>query len=65
MHLPTHTHTHTRTHRYKNIPLLPELREMIDWVFTDTVLNLFQWITVQKVWFLIYQIKNRREQEKV
>ena len=49
---------------YKSIPLLPELREMIDWVFTDTVLDLFQWLTVQKLWYMIYQIKNRREQEK-
>ncbi|KAL5467471.1 hypothetical protein EMCRGX_G031697 [Ephydatia muelleri] len=49
---------------YKIIPLLPELREMIDWVFTDTVLDLFQWLTVQKLWYLIYHIKSRREQEK-
>ena len=51
--------------RYRLIPLIPELREVMDWVFTDTALTLINWLRVQEIWAQIYQVKVRREREKV
>ena len=50
---------------YRAIPLLPELREVMDWVFTDTALALFHWFRVQEVYAKLYLVKVRREREKV
>ena len=40
--------------RYRWIPLLPEVKEMTDWVFTDSGLNLTQWLTVEEIWSSLY-----------
>jgi hypothetical protein len=50
---------------YRVIPLLPELREVMDWVFTDTSLSLFNWLRVQEIYAKLYLVMVRREREKV
>lgn len=50
---------------YRAIPLLPELREIMDWVFTDTALSLFHWLRVQEIYAQLYLVKVRRQREKV
>lgn len=50
---------------YRAIPLLPELREVMDWVFTDTTLSLLHWLRVQEIYTLVFLLKVRREREKV
>ena len=42
-----------------------ELHEVMDYVFTDTALTLINWLRVQEIWAQIYQVKVRREREKV
>jgi hypothetical protein len=49
---------------YRAIPLLPELREVMDWVFTDTALSLFHWLRVQEIYAKLYLVKVRRHREK-
>ena len=50
---------------YRLIPLLPELREVMDWMFTDTSLPLLHWLRVQEIYAQIYLVKVRRESQKV
>ena len=50
---------------YRIIPLVTELREMIDWMFTDTALSLVNWLRVQEIWAQMYIDKVFREFEKV
>lgn len=50
---------------YRYIPLLPELREVMDWMFTDTTLPLTNWVTVQEIYAQIYFVKVDKEGEKV
>lgn len=50
---------------YRTIPLLPELREVMDWVFTDTALPLLHWLRVQEIYAKLYLVKVRRHREKV
>jgi hypothetical protein len=49
---------------YRLIPLIPELREVMGWVFTDTSLSLVNWLRVQEIWAILYKIKVQREREK-
>ena len=50
---------------YRMIPIIPTLREVIDWVFTDTSLTLLHWLRVQELWAQIYKVKVRRVWENV
>lgn len=50
---------------YRLIPLLPELRETMDWTFSDTSLSLLNWFKVQEIYSLIYLVKVQRNREKV
>ena len=50
---------------YRVIPILSELREVMDWMFTDTVLNLLHWFRVQEIYAQVYLVKVRREREQV
>lgn len=50
---------------YRAIPILPDLKEVMDWIFTDTSLKLFHWLKVQEIWAQLYIIKNLRKREKV
>jgi len=50
---------------YRLIPILSELREAMDWMFTDTTLSLLHWFRVQEIYAQIYLVKVRREREKV
>lgn len=43
--------------RYRWVPLLPELKEMTDWVFTDSSLSLTQWLTVEEIWSSLYPVR--------
>jgi len=52
-------------HSYRLIPILPDLKEVMDWMFTDTSLKLFHWLKVQEIWAQLYIIKNLRKREKV
>ena len=47
--------------RYRLIPLLPELRQVVDWVATDTSLSLLNWMIVQELWAHLFQVKVQRE----
>ena len=49
---------------YRVIPLLPVLREVADWVFTDTSLSLLHWFRVQEIYSRLFLVKVRREREK-
>ena len=51
--------------RYRAIPVLPDLKEVMDWMFTDTSLKLFHWLKVQEIWAQLYIIKNKRKREQV
>ncbi|KAL5467227.1 hypothetical protein EMCRGX_G031427 [Ephydatia muelleri] len=51
---------------YRWVPLLPELKEMTDWVFTDSGLSLTQWLTVEEIWSSLYPtrlVQNQDENE--
>ena len=50
---------------YRIIPLFPELRETVDWTFTDTSLSLINWFKVQEIYSLVYLVKVQRTREKV
>jgi len=50
---------------YRAIPILPDLKEVMDWMFTETSLKLFHWLKVQEIWAQLYIIKNLRKREKV
>ena len=50
---------------YRLIPIIPELREVMDWVFTDTSISLINWLRVQEIWATVYKLKVQREREKV
>ncbi len=50
---------------YRLIPILPELREVMDWVFTDTTLSLINWFKVQEIYAQLYLVKVQRNREKV
>ena len=39
---------------YQNIPFLYELKNFIDWTFTTTALNLWQWLKLEEVLSLLY-----------
>jgi len=50
---------------YRAIPIIPDLKEVMDWMFTETSLKLFHWLKVQEIWAQLYIIKNLRKREKV
>ena len=50
---------------YRAVPLLPELKEVMDWMFTPTALQLSHWLKVEEIWALLYRIKTKRQWEKV
>lgn len=50
---------------YRLIPILPELREVMDWVFTDTALSLLNWLKVQEIYAQLYLVKVQRNRERV
>ncbi len=50
---------------YRFIPLLPDLRQVMDWMFTDTALSLINWLKVQNIYIELYLMKVQRERELV
>ena len=47
------------------IPFLLELRELLDWACTRTVLGIMYWFKVQDIWSSVFVIKSFRHFEKV
>lgn len=39
------------------IPFLFELRTLMDWIWTDTSMSLFDWIKMEDIFTNIYQMK--------
>ncbi|GLD73093.1 piezo-type mechanosensitive ion channel component 1-like protein [Lates japonicus] len=50
---------------FRLVPLLVELRAVMDWVWTDTTLSLSNWMCVEDIYANIFIIKCCRETEKV
>ena len=47
------------------IPFLTELRELMDWCFTKTTLDMTIWFKVQDIWHEAFITKSRRKRESV
>ncbi len=67
IHTPTHLFPHAGLAFlvYRLVPLLPELRQVMDWVFTDTTLSLINWLKVQEIYAQLFLVKVQRERELV
>lgn len=48
---------------FLNIPFLMELRTLMDWVWTDTSMTLFDWLKMEDIFANIYQLKCGRQLE--
>lgn len=48
---------------FMNIPFLMELRTLMDWVWTDTSMTLFDWLKMEDIFANIYQLKCSRQLE--
>ncbi|CAH1708045.1 unnamed protein product [Chironomus riparius] len=48
---------------FMNIPFLMELRTLMDWVWTDTSMTLFDWLKMEDIFANIYQLKCSRQME--
>lgn len=48
---------------YINIPFLLELRTLMDWIWTDTSMTLFDWLKMEDIFQNIYQLKCSRQLE--
>lgn len=48
---------------FMNIPFLMELRTLMDWVWTDTSMTLFDWLKMEDIFSNIYQLKCSRQME--
>lgn len=46
-----------------NIPFLMELRTLMDWVWTDTSMTLFDWLKMEDIFQNVYQLKCSRQME--
>lgn len=42
------------------IPFLFELRTLMDWVWTDTSMTLFDWLKMEDIFVNVYQLKVSR-----
>lgn len=42
---------------YRGLPFLYEIRTLIDWTFTSTALNLFQWFKFEEIYATLYNTK--------
>ncbi|KRY90604.1 Piezo-type mechanosensitive ion channel component 2 [Trichinella pseudospiralis] len=49
---------------YRVVPFLFELRSLIDWIWTQTSMSLFDYITMENIFARIYTIRCSREIEK-
>lgn len=54
---------------YRALPFLYELRSVIDWTFTSTSLDIFQWFKMEDAYANLYSVKSemndRRETHKL
>lgn len=48
---------------YFNIPFLMELRTLMDWMWTDTSMTLFDWLKMEDIFQNVYQLKCSRQME--
>ena len=49
--------------RYLLVPFLYELRNVMDWVWTDTALSLYHWMEVEDVFAKVFVLKCWRRSE--
>jgi hypothetical protein len=45
------------------VPFLFELRALMDWMWTDTSMTLFDWLKMEEIFSSIYQLKCERRRE--
>ncbi|XP_037802529.1 LOW QUALITY PROTEIN: piezo-type mechanosensitive ion channel component-like [Penaeus monodon] len=48
---------------FMNVPFLFELRTLMDWIWTDTSMNLSDWVKMEDIFSHIFQIKCERRAE--
>ncbi len=48
---------------YFNLPFLMELRTLMDWVWTDTSMTLFDWLKMEDIFQNVFQLKCSRQME--
>lgn len=48
-----------------NTPFLFELRTLMDWIWTDSSMPLFEWLKMEDIFANIYELKCSREKEKL
>lgn len=46
-------------------PFLFELRTLMDWIWTDSSMPLFEWLKMEDIYANIYELKCSREKEKM
>ncbi|CAH1975574.1 unnamed protein product [Acanthoscelides obtectus] len=49
---------------YWNIPILYELRVLMDWIFTDTTMSIFEYFRMEDIHVTLYDIKCKRQVEE-
>ncbi|XP_058452791.1 piezo-type mechanosensitive ion channel component isoform X2 [Malaya genurostris] len=49
---------------FMTIPFLFELRTLMDWIWTDTSMTLFDWLKMEDIFTNVYQMKCMRELEE-
>lgn len=51
--------------RFFAVPFLFEIRTLIDWIWTDTSMPLFDFFTMENFYAVIYKLKCGRKLEEV
>lgn len=49
---------------YMSTPFLFELRTLMDWIWTDSSMPLFEWLKMEDIFANIYELKCSRQMEK-
>jgi hypothetical protein len=49
---------------YMMIPFLLELRTLMDWMWTETTMSFFEWLTMENIFGSVYDVKCDQEQGK-
>lgn len=52
------------SNRYMMTPFLFELRALMDWIWTDSSMPLFEWLKMEDIFANIYELKCSRQMEK-
>lgn len=49
---------------YMSTPFLFELRTLMDWIWTDSSMPLFEWLKMEDIFANVYELKCSRQMEK-